>query len=347
MRIENVLVTGGGGFLGKVIIRKLIQKNLVPKNLNQIKINVTSFSRQWYSSLDDMGVAQIQGDLCNKIDVVNAFQGMDTIFHVAAKPGIWGSFQSYYSVNVTGTKNVIEACMANGVVRLIHTSSPSVIFDESDMENLDESVPYPSTYLAPYPETKAMAEKLVVKASKTGLSTIILRPHLIWGPEDNHLVPTILRRAKRLKRIGPKDDLVDTIYVDNAADAHILAAKKLLTDTSFSGNIYFISQDEPISKWKIINDFLSAAGLPPLKGRVSARTAYFAGVVFELIYKFLRIKKDPPMTRFAAKELATSHWFNISRAKKDLGYTPAISTQEGLKRLKKWLEDTGASQYGL
>ena len=120
MDIKNVLVTGGGGFLGKVIVRKLIQK----------KLNVTSFSRHWYPELAEMGIAQIQGDLCSKADVVTAFQGMDTIFHVAAKPGIWGSYQSYYSVNVTGTQNVIDACFVNRVPRLIHTSSPSVIFDE-------------------------------------------------------------------------------------------------------------------------------------------------------------------------------------------------------------------------
>ncbi|MCP3942884.1 MAG: NAD-dependent epimerase/dehydratase family protein [Desulfobacteraceae bacterium] len=333
MKIKNVLVTGGGGFLGKVLVRKLIQK----------KLNVTSFSRHWYPELEEMGVAQIQGDLCNEIDVVKAFHGMDTIFHVAAKPGMWGSYQSYYSVNVTGTHHVIEACLVNNVGRLIYTSSPSVIFDESDMENLDESIPYPSTYLAAYPETKALAEKLVVKAANKGLPAIILRPHLIWGPEDNHIVPTILSRAKRLKRIGPSDDLVDNIYVDNAADAHILAAQKLLTNTSLSGNIYFISQGEPISKWKLIDSFLDAAGLPPLKGKVSAKTAYLAGWMFELIYKTLRIKKDPPMTRFVAKELATSHWFNISRAKKDLGYTPVISTEEGLRRLKEWLLSEGGS----
>jgi nucleoside-diphosphate-sugar epimerase len=337
MKIENVLITGGGGFLGKVIARKLVGK----------KLKVTSFSRQWYPQLEALGVAQIQGDLCNKTHVIKAFQGMDTIFHVAAKPGIWGSFESYYSVNVTGTQHVIDACRENQVARLIHTSSPSVIFDESDMENMDESIPYPETYLAPYPETKAMAEKLVLGAVQTGLSAIILRPHLIWGPEDNHLVPKILHRAKRLKRIGPENDLTDTIYVDNAADAHILAAEKLLTDPSLSGNIYFLSQDEPISKWTLANAFLSAAGMPPIKGRVSARTAYLAGSLFEGIYKTLGIKTDPPMTRFAAKELATSHWFNISRAKKDLGYLPAVSTEEGLKRLKKWLETEGLAHYGL
>lgn len=337
MKMDKVLVTGGGGFLGKVIVRKLVEK----------KIRVTSFSRQWYPDLDAMGVIQIQGDLTDKIRVFRACQGMDTVFHVAAKAGIWGAYTAYYDANVIGTSHVIQACLANGVSGLVHTSSPSVIFQGGDMENVDESVPYPAKHLAPYPETKALAEKQVIEAVGKGLPAIILRPHLIWGPGDNHIVPKILRRAKRLKIIGPQDDLTDTIYVDNAADAHILAAEKLLADPRLAGNIYFISQDEPISKWTLANGFLAAAGLPPIKGRVSAKTAYLAGWLFETIYKVLKIENDPPMTRFAAKEMATSHWFDISRAKRDLGYVPAISTQEGLGRLKEWLAAKGKADYGL
>ncbi len=155
------------------------------------------------------------------------------------------------------------------------------------------------------------------------------------------MVPTIIRRAKTLKQVGRKDDLVDTIYVDNAADAHILAAQKLDENPSLSGNIYFISQDEPVSKWQMANAFLAAAGLPPLNGYVSARTAYWAGAFFEFVYDLFNIKREPPMTKFAAKELATSHWFDISRAKNDLGYSPKISTKEGLEKLKEWLSKAG------
>lgn len=327
MKIKKVLVTGGGGFLGKAIVKKLVKKNL----------QVSSFSRQAYAELDALGVTQIQGDLVHREDVEAALKGIDTVFHVAANPAMWGSYDSYYQVNVQGTAHVIEACLKNKVNRLIHTSSPSVVFNDADMENIDESAPYPDTYLAPYPETKAMAEKKVAQAVKQGLKAIVLRPHLIWGPEDNHLLPRIIARADRLKIIGPDDDLVDTIYVDNAADAHILAAEKLAAHPELSGNIYFISQDEPISKWTMVNAFLSAAGLPPVRGRVSAKTAYAAGWICEKIYSLLDIQSDPPMTRFVAKELGTSHWFNISRAKNDLGYVPRVSTQEGLERLRAWL----------
>lgn len=327
MRMKNVLVTGGGGFLGKAIVKKLLEK----------KIRVTSFSRQFYPELETLGVVQIQGDLADRDAVVKAFEKIDAVFHVAAKPGIWGPFEAFFRANVTGTEHVIHACLENHTQQLIYTSSPSVVFDEGDMENADETVPYPENYLAPYPETKAMAEKRVVAASAKGVSTIILRPHLIWGPGDNHLFPRIVKKAGKLKRIGRTDDLVDTIYVDNAADAHVLAWQKLLENPSLSGNIYFISQDDPVSKWKMINAFLDAAGLPPIKGHVSAKAAYMAGSVFEFLYRGFGIKKEPPMTRFVAKELATSHWFNISRAKKDLGYYPRVSTQEGLQRLKQWV----------
>jgi 2-alkyl-3-oxoalkanoate reductase len=331
MEIKNVLVTGGGGFLGKAIVKKLIAKNL----------SVTSFSRNFYPELERMGVAQIKGDLADKNVVVKAFRNIDAVFHVAAKPGIWGSFKEFFQANVIGTKNVISACRENSIQQLIYTSSPSVIFDDYDMENVDETIPYPKKYLAPYPKTKAMAEKLVQTATRKDLNTITLRPHLIWGPGDNHLVPGIVNRARRLKQVGRKDDLVDTIYVDNAADAHVLALEKLLENPFLSGNIYFISQDEPVSKWKMANAFLLAAGLAPIKGHVSAKAAYVAGSIFEFVYKFFNIKKEPPMTRFAAKELATSHWFNISKAKKDLGYYPKVSTQEGLLRLKQWFSTLG------
>ena len=327
MTLGNILVTGGGGFLGKALVRKLVDRGE----------NVFSFSRSRYAELDKLGVSQIQGDLADAGAVADALNGMDTVFHTAAKPGIWGAYDEYFRINVTGTVHVIDACMKNKVGRLIHTSSPSVVFDDKDMHGVNESVPYPDKYLAPYPETKALAEKEVIKAAGQGLSVIILRPHLIWGPEDNHLVPGIISRAKRLKIIGPDTDLVDTIYVDNAADAHILAAEKLSQNPDLSGNIYFISQDEPMSKWTLANAFLAAAGLPPIKGHVSGKTAYAAGWFFELIYRIFGIKKDPPITRFAAKELATSHWFDIRRAKNDLGYVPKISTQEGLKRLEAWL----------
>jgi len=323
----NILVTGGAGFLGKAIVKRLVSRGY----------NVTSFSRGFYPELEKMGVRQVQGDLSNKKNVMEVCSGMDGIFHVAAKAGVWGSYEEYFDTNVKGTENIIEACFHHKIQRLVYTSSPSVVFNGSDVEGGDENLPYPDSFHAHYPKTKAIAEQLVIEASKKGLKSISLRPHLIWGPEDNHLVPRILARAKRLARVGNDNKLVDTIYVDNAAHAHMLAFDRLAENPDLSGNVYFISQDEPIPLWDMVNAILAAGGKGPVTRVAPASVVKAAGIIFESVYGFFKIKKEPPMTRFVAEELATAHWFNISRAKKDLGYAPEISTSEGLEILKGWL----------
>jgi nucleoside-diphosphate-sugar epimerase len=154
------------------------------------------------------------------------------------------------------------------------------------------------------------------------------------------VVPGFLKRAKRLKRIGDGTNKVDTIYIDNAAEAHLLAEAALEADPELSGRVYFISNDEPIPAWEMIDHFLAAGGLPAVKGSVSPKTAYRVGALFETLYRWLGIKAEPPITRWAAREAATSHWFDIGAAKRDLGYEPRVSIEEGLKRLREWLQST-------
>jgi len=198
---KSILVTGGGGFLGKAIVRMLLEKGH----------EVTSLSRNFHGVLEDMGVSQICGDIADAKTVEKAVRDRDVVFHTAARAGVWGEFDLYFNTNVLGTRNVLSACRLCRTPMLIHTSSPSVVFDGSDMEGVDESAPYPNHFHAPYPETKAMAEQEVKAAAKEGIATIILRPHLIWGPEDNHLVPRILARADSLRQIGNGSNKVDTI----------------------------------------------------------------------------------------------------------------------------------------
>lgn len=324
----TVLVTGGGGFLGSAIVRLLVARGL----------RVSSLARSLYPELAASGVEQIQGDIADAAVVRKACQGRELVFHVAAKPGIWGAHADYYRTNVTGARNVIRACMDAGVGRLIYTSSPSVVFHGRDMEGVDESAPYPRTWRAHYPATKALAEQLVRRAAQEGLPSVILRPHLIWGPGDNHLVPRILARARRLRQVGDGRNLVDTIYIDNAAQAHLLAADRLMANPALSGRVYFISQGEPIRLWEMINHILAAGGHPPVRKRISADGAILLGTLLENIYRLFNLRQEPPMTRFLAEELATSHWFDITAARRDLGYVPQISTSEGLLRLKKWLQ---------
>jgi nucleoside-diphosphate-sugar epimerase len=214
-----------------------------------------------------------------------------------------------------------------------------VVFDGTDMEGVDESVPYPEKFHAHYPKTKAMAEQLVIKAADKDLMTITLRPHLIWGPKDNHLVPRIIERAGRLVRVGSGKNLVDTIYIDNAAEAHVLAADRLKENPGLSGKVYFISQDNPVPLWDMVNDILKTAGHPPVKRAIPRKIAWLMGALFEVVFKMFRIRGEPQMTRFLADELATAHWFDIRAAKKDLGYAPTVSIKEGLSRLEQWLQN--------
>jgi len=327
---RKVLVTGGGGFLGYAISKLLSERG----------DSVTSFSRRFYPELEPFTEGQIRGDISDKKAVENACKGKEIVFHTAAKPGVWGDYKEYFRVNVEGTVNVIEGCGKHDVPYLVHTSSPSVVFDGNDMEGADESVPYPEIFHAHYPQTKAMAEQHVLKASLSGLKTIILRPHLIWGPRDNHLVPRILERAKRLRIVGNGKNMVDTIYIDNAAYAHILAADALEKNKELSGRIYFISQGEPVPLWDMVNNFLKAGGLPPVTRAIDPGIAALSGTFLEFLYGLFNIKSEPPMTKFVAKELATSHWFDITAAKRDLGYVPIVSTEEGLRRLEEWIKKT-------
>lgn len=325
---RQILVTGGGGFLGSAIVRRLVQCGA----------KVRSFSRRRYSHLDQLGVEQIQGNLNDVSVVTNACRDVETVFHTAAKAGIWGPFAEYFQANVLGTRNVIAACRATCVARLIHTSSPSVVFNGGDMQGVDESVPYPSAYNAHYPRTKAAAEREVTAAAAGGLPVIILRPHLIWGPGDPHIVPRLIARAHSLRRIGSGRNKVDTIYIDNAAAAHLLADCALKKNPTLSGKTYFISQGEPVRLWQLIDRILQAGGKPPVLKAIPADLAVALGAMCEFVYTLLRLRGEPPMTRFVAREMSTAHWFSIEAARRDLGYAPHVSIDQGLENLARWLQ---------
>jgi nucleoside-diphosphate-sugar epimerase len=327
----KALVTGGGGFLGGAIVRRLVARG----------DSVRSVSRGDYPALSALGVEQVRGDLADPGAASRAVDGCEVVFHVAAKAGIWGPYAEYHRSNVEGTRNVIAACRARGVRRLVFTSSPSVVFDGRDMEGVDESVPYPRHYEAAYPATKAEAERLVRAADGDELATVSLRPHIVWGPGDNHLVPRLLAKARagRLRRIGRKRNLIDSTYVDDAAEAHLLAADRLAPGAPIAGKVYFISQGEPWPVWDLINRMLEAAQLPPVTRTVPPALAYLAAAVCEGVARALRLRDEPPLTRFLVREMSSAHWFNIDAARRDLGYRPSLSIEEGIKRLEQSLRD--------
>ncbi len=323
------VVTGGGGFLGQAIVRQLIDRG----------DRVRSLARGEYPALARSGVECVRGDVRDAGTVREACQGADVVFHTAALAGIWGPWREYHATNVVGTTNVIEACRAAGVGRLVFTSSPSVTFDGTAQEGVDERAPYATNWLAHYPHTKALAEREVLSADGPSLATCALRPHLIWGPGDRHLIPRLIARARRgqLRRVGDGDNLVDMVYIDNAAQAHLQAADRLHSGSALRGNAYFISQGEPVNCWRWIDEILALADIRPVGRSISLKAAWRIGAALEMVYRTLHVPGEPRMTRFLAAQLGTSHYFDIARAKRDFGYEAQVSTAEGMQRLGQWI----------
>jgi nucleoside-diphosphate-sugar epimerase len=324
--IVDALVTGGGGFLGLYLVEQLVARG------DRVRV----FCRGRSPRLDELDVETVQGDIRDAAAVAAACAGMDTVFHVAAIPGIWGPWKLFYETNTRGTEHVIAGCQSQGIRRLVYTSSPSVVYDGRPHELADETLPYPSRYLCYYPQTKALAERAVLSACRDdGLLTVSLRPHLIWGPRDTQLVPRLIRRAQsgRLRQIGRGANWISMSYVENVAAAHVQAADALTPGSPVAGQAYFINEPEPVRLWDWVNQLLQRAGLPGVKARVSAKTARAAGFLCELIYGGLRLRGEPPLTRFLASQLSQTHTYSIAKAKRDFGFRSIVRVEEGMERL--------------
>ena len=343
----HTLVTGGGGFLGRAIVQQLLARG----------DRVRSFSRGAYPEIAALGVEVVRGDVREAKAVDQACTEIDCVFHTAAIAGIGGSWRQFHEANTLGTENVIEACRKHDVPRLVYTSSPSVTFAGGDQCGVTENEsPIDLAWLEKnechYSRSKALAEQEVLAANCGTLATCSLRPHLIWGPGDPHLVPRLIERAKngRLRRVGDGTNLVDVVYVDNAASAHLQAADALATGVPPSeagcpaGKAYFLSQGEPVNCWQWIDEVLALADMPPVNKSISLKNALRIGQACEWGYRIVGSQQEPPMTRFLAWQLASSHWFDISAARQDFGYQPHISTAEGMQQLATWLQRwTGAT----
>jgi nucleoside-diphosphate-sugar epimerase len=329
--MTRVLVTGGGGFLGQAIVRQLTDRGYQVRILN----------RQAYPQLQALGIEALQGDITHFGTAKQACEGCDAVIHTAAKAGVWGPEAEYQAINVRGTQNVIRACQDLRIARLVHTSSPSVVFDGTDQQGINEDAPYPTRFQAAYPRTKAAAEQAVLAANTATLATVALRPHLIWGPGDPHLAPRLIERAKqnRLFLIDHGDNKVDTVFVDNAAYAHVRALEGLAPGQPIAGRAYFITNHEPWPLRRMINGILQAAGLPAVHRSVPRGLALAAAYSMTASYRLLRRRQEPPLTPFVVKQLATAHWFNPTRARDELGYEPQINMIQGMSRLKHFYQE--------
>ncbi|MDQ8202420.1 NAD-dependent epimerase/dehydratase family protein [Pelagicoccus sp. SDUM812003] len=326
---RSVLVTGVSGFVGLRLAKRLLAQGC----------SVRGLCRRSRPDLEALGIEMVYADLSDAAQARSACEGMDTVFHVAAKVGVWGKLADYQKANVEGTQAIINGCRDFEVKKLIYTSTPSVVYNGKDLTGADESLPYGTDIPSPYPTTKVIAEKAVLAAHNQPpgyLKTVALRPHLIWGAGDPNLIPRVLDRARagRLRIVGDGKNRVDLTHVENVVDAHLLAEIALdRPENNPGGKAYFISNDEPVVLWDWINELLENHELPPLSSRMSLSAARRAGAILEFIWKTFRLKGEPLMTRFVASELAKDHWFDISAAKRDLGYSPRISMSQGMQEL--------------
>jgi nucleoside-diphosphate-sugar epimerase len=322
----KALVTGGGGFLGGAIVRLLSDRGW----------SVRSLQRHHSPALDALGVEQRLADLADAPAVAAAVAGCDVVFHVAARAVLWGRRQDFEVANIVGTRNVVAACLRAGVGRLVYTSTPAVVHGGRHLAGIDESAPYAERFESHYPATKAEAERAVLAANGPALVTVALRPHLIWGPGDPQLVARIVARARadRLWLVGDGRNLVDTTFVDNAANAHLLACDRLGPGAPCAGKAYFITNGEPRPLREILDAILAAAGLPPLRRQLPYPVAIAAASAVETAYRLLRPDGEPPLTRMLVRHLATAHWYDITAARRDLGYEPSVSLDEGFRRLR-------------
>lgn len=324
------LVTGGGGFLGRALAEMLANRG----------DTVRVLARNKYAELDRLGIESIQGDIRDMDAVSKACMGCDAVFHAAAIPGIWGDESLYRAINVDGTRNMLEAARRRGVAKFVYTSSPSVVFDMKDESGINESTPYPQQFFNPYSKTKAEAEKMALEQNgRDGVLVCAIRPHLLYGPRDNHLIPRLLDRARlgKLRIVGAGANKVDLTYVDNAAFAHILACDAMAPGR-VAGKAYFISDDAPVVLWDWINALLKQLNIPPVTKRLSQKSALRVGSLLETAHSLLRLKGEPRMTRFLAMALSCSHHYDISAAKREFRYAPTVAPAEALRRTVEYFK---------
>lgn len=333
LKEQTCLVIGGGGFLGSALTRRLLS----------IGARVRVFGRHDYPALSSAGAECVRGDILDRDFLMRAVTGVDIVFHTASLCGIANKPSDYFRVNVDGTAQVLAACRMLGVNKLIYTSTPSVVIGKGDIIDGDETLPYARTQSAPYPASKMRAEQLVLKADSDALRTCAIRPHLMWGEDDPHIIPVIIKLARpgRLCIVGSGTNIVSLTHVENAAHAHVLAANSLLGDGTCAGKAYFVNDTESVVLWQWINALVLRLGFPPLRRHISRAFMHSLAACDEAVHRCLPFLGVPRMTRFIVDQLARSHSFSHAKATRDFGYNPVTSPAEGMERLVDALQARG------
>ncbi len=315
----RILVTGGTGFVGQHLVRALLERG------EQVWMLGRDFSRS--SANLAAGASPVQADLRDRSAIIAACAGMDAVYHVGALSAPWGASADFQAINVGGTENVIAGCEQQAG-RLVVVSSPSVLFNGRDQALLTDAAPYPTRFISTYSATKKLAEDRVNAAIRRGLPAVILRPKAIFGPGDTTLLPRLIDAARqgRLPQIGSGRNLVDLTYVENVVAALLLA----LEAPAALGNTYTITNNEHAPLWDVIRTVLQRLGIPSKLRVVPLRLALLAAGLLELRAQLTR--REPLLTRYSVAILARTQTYDISAARRDLGYTPPIALAEGIER---------------
>lgn len=348
--LKSVLLVGGAGFLGLHLVQQF--HTLCPNTeIHVFDIRPIPEKISKYFTFDRSKVHTHVGDLTNEADVRDAVSksACEVIVHSASP--IHGMGQEiYHKVNVVGTETLLRVARDLHVKALVYTSSAGVVFNGEDVFNADELWPYPEVHMDGYNETKAIAEQAVMRANDPGsLLTVCLRPAGIFGPGDRQLVPG-LRTAARLGQskfqLGDNNNLFDWTYAGNVADAHVLAAQKILQPehaSKLGGEVFFVTNDAPVYFWTLARTVWKADGHIDKYNIVLNRpVALLAGYLSEYVSKIL--KKEPGLTPFRVKITCATRYHDITKAKTVLGYTPAVSLEDGIKHTLDWIYETHESK---
>lgn len=346
--MDKYVVTGGSGFLGRHLVDTLLAQYESPSKV--VVFDLLKYEHDDAATADR--VEAYAGSVTKLGDLIRAFAGARTVFHcVSANPLDNKNERLMWSVNVDGTKNVIEACKQCNVKNLIYISSASVVFDGSPLNNITEDAPYPRAYIDYYSKTKAEAEKLVLAANKPSLLTCALRPSSIFGERDPLYVPRIINAGKQKKSryiIGNGKTKWEFTYVGNVTHACIQADKALTTpESKLAGQAYFITNDENVPFWKHMGIILSALGYDPpsvcipfIVCFIIASILDFTLLVLSPIYK---PSKPPNFSKQRVMLLSTDRSISCEKAKRDFGYKPPVSMDEANRRTIEYFKPYAAS----
>ncbi len=275
---------------------------------------------------------EVVASILDRDAVARACEGQDAVIHLAAKVGVTGSWDEYKAANVDGSGLLREAARRAGVSAFVHVSSPSVAHGGKALIGAGASPAEPLSTRGHYATSKAIAEAEALTASSDSMPVVAIRPHLVWGPGDTQLVGRIVDRARngRLPLIGSGLALIDSTYVDNAADALVAAADRA---QELGGNAYVVANGEPRTVHELVARIVASAGIKWSPRHVPAMAAISGGAAIERIWERTGREDDPPMTSFLAEQLSTAHWFDQRQTRLALGWTPSVSLAEGFDRL--------------